>query len=303
MQKRFFPRLAVAAVAIAAAGALTILLAPGDAGAQVAPASGLSASQAFLFNNGGFPLQVCGLAQNPADVGSSSSYTCSSPTTNSTAFASATSSNAMRSQTNIAGVTPKNSTIRALASTGASSTLSSQLDVTGTPVAGDNLVFHFLVTQSATGIGGGFLTGSDVWRVLLRNASTTDSAKVGQQFSSTGTAEPLVLTNATQFAGGYDLFLPFVAGNTFFYNFQSLISCPDNQQPAGAAANCSLDVNLDGITAQNANGGTYASATFDQTTGFGAINLTPTTVPEPTSLALLSTGLVGLIPMIRRKRA
>jgi hypothetical protein len=180
---------------------------------------------------------------------------------------------ALRSQTNVASVTPNNATTKALTSTGASSTLSSQLDVTGTPMVGDNLVFHFMATQSATGIGGGFLTGSDVWRLLLNNANTSDFAKVGQQFTSTGTADPLALTNATQVAGGYDLFLPFAAGNTFFYNFQSLISCPDNQQPAGAAASCSLDVNLDGITAQNANGETYASATFDQTTGFGAINL------------------------------
>ncbi|MEO7102413.1 MAG: PEP-CTERM sorting domain-containing protein [Gemmatimonadaceae bacterium] len=302
MQRRSFPLLAVAAVVIAVAGALA-MLAPGIAGAQAAPASGLSASQAFIFNNGGFPLQVCGLAQNPANVGPSSSYTCSSPTTNSTAFSSATSSNALRSQTNVASVTPKDATTKALASTGASSTLASQLDVTGTPMAGDNLVFRFMTTQSATGIGGGFLTGSDVWRLLLRNANTTDSAKVGQQFTSTGTADPLVLTNATQFAGGYDLFLPFAAGNTFFYNFQSLISCPDNQQPAGAAASCALDVNLAGITAQDANGATYAAATFDQTTGFGTINLAPTTVPEPSSLALLATGLFGLVPMIRRKRS
>lgn len=48
----------------------------------------------------------------------------------------------------------------------------------------------------------------------------------------------------------------------------------------------------------------YDSAlAFDFTTGEGGVPVTPpTTVPEPSSLALLSTGLFALAPMIRRRR-
>ena len=58
---------------------------------------------------------------------------------------------------------------------------------------------------------------------------------------------------------------------------------------------------LQGVDAETAQGHYVASAMFNSD-GKGTLDVTsPTTAPEPSTMAMLGSGLIGLIPVIRRR--
>lgn len=178
---------------------------------------------------------------------------------------------------------------------------SSALAVMGIPGVGDQLIFHFLTSQSATGSGGNFY-GDAFWELYLKGGSSGAEAEAAQNGYGGGTQGPLQLHHARATDGGFDLILPFTGGSTFSYLFYLDAEVGESaQQPNGATLNASMVAQLQGIDAATSQGGYISSATFDAQTGLGAINLAITT-PEPGSMALFGTGLVGLVPVICRKR-
>lgn len=224
-------------------------------------------------------------------TGSATSLSCSGPSTS--------SNNATRTLSAIAEF-PSGGYLFA----SASSTQHGALTVVGTPTGGDALVLHFLTTYSLD--RGTTLMGNEVpGGFSLPYANWVFSASiVGGSGSATGsfqrnTITPLSFTDFTQTAAGFDMTVPLFAGDPVLPYDLTTTGNVFGGDVGGVPVGASVTATLAGIDARSPGGAIVASATFDDA-GLGTLDLT--TAPEPSSLALLATGLGGLLPAMRPKR-
>ena len=97
------------------------------------------------------------------------------------------------------------------------------------------------------------------------------------------------------FTVGFDSFI-----GVFNYGLQSYAQIyQHSDQPIGAYGSSVLDSRLLGIDAVDAQGQVIASAFFDS---YGNATLDMTVTPEPASLVLVGTGVLGLFGVSRRRR-
>jgi hypothetical protein len=292
-------RLAVGAAILATA----LALAPTTAAAQVAGLSFTSVSVTDLSNNSNNS-NSCGHSSTPSP--STNETTSAIPNCGfvfgGSASATSISSNASRTASAF-GTANQTGTGGQTDAYGQSfSTQYSKLTVTGTPSSTDNLIFHFVTSQSVTGDFNSN-DGFGFWNLTL--AGGTNNPVFAQQTAGTS----LLISGGTQTAQGFDFTMPFTPTNGIFqYNFTVDANGYITGHASGNMTQTgSLWAMLGGIDAVDASGALINSASFDQH-GFGTLTVTPaagppSTVPEPSAMALLGTGLVALMPAARRRRA
>jgi hypothetical protein len=172
------------------------------------------------------------------------------------------------------------------------------------PALATSINFHNEGLMSGSGSNSGINVTSGIDLVSIDSTVVLGPGAVGSIAFDTGSFVGTLLGGGTFSAGTFEIFLNPQGSVLFASNFAGSWTKVSNDiyELVGTFSSTVSGLNLTGVTKQR-----FELEQEDGRLTFedlhGTTSLTPATVPEPGTLTLLGTGLVGLGGMVRRKLA